>query len=91
MASIADERHVEVAGAGALGVERRAIVPPLAGDRAAAQHDAGTRRDFLTEHAHECLEPILVAAERESQDVRAPLRVAQFARVHMLSSARCPS
>ena len=88
---VADERHVEVAGARAVGIERGAVLPPLAGHRAAAQHDAGARRDLLTEDAQELVEPLLVAAKRQPEDVRPPLCLAQFARVHMLSSTRCPS
>ena len=41
---VADQRQVEVARARAVGVERRAVLPALAGDRAAAQHDARCRR-----------------------------------------------
>ena len=38
---VADQRQVEIAGARPFGVEGRAVLPSPAGDRAAAQHDAG--------------------------------------------------
>src|SRR5688572_16867495 len=72
---VTDERQVEVAGAGAIDVERRAILPAPAGDCAATNDDGCALRDLLTDDLDQLLEALLIPAEDEPDDVRALLRI----------------
>src|SRR5205823_636977 len=69
----ADEREIEVARAGAVGVERRARLPAPAGQRAAAENDDGAGRDDLVYGAAEFVEPLATAAKGKADDIVALL------------------
>ena len=64
------KRHVEIARAGTVRIERRAIVPTITGDGAAAQHDDGARRHDVLDRAAEVVEAFEVPAEGKPDDVR---------------------
>src|SRR3954464_12371431 len=72
---VADECEIEVAGPGTIGVERRAVLPSITGDGAAAQDHSRAGRNFLTDDAEKILEAFFAAAEREPHDVGALLRL----------------
>ena len=65
----ADEREVEIARAGAVGIERRVILPAMAGDGAAAEHHDGPRRHDLVDGATERVQLFGTTAEGEAHDV----------------------
>src|SRR4051794_19559634 len=66
---VADQRQVEIAGAGTLGIEGGAVLPALAGHCAAAEHNLRSRWDFLADQPAELLEARLAAVESEPQDI----------------------
>src|SRR5438105_697752 len=66
---VSDEREVEIAGARAVGVERRAVLPSLAGDGAAPEHDRGAGRRHFPDLRDEPIELRPVAIERETDDI----------------------
>ena len=66
---VADERQIEVARTGTIGVERRAILPALPGNRAAAKDHPGPGRKVSFEQIEKRLEPIAAATERQPDDV----------------------
>src|SRR5580765_5825718 len=76
---LTDQRQVEVARPRTLRIERRAVLPAMPRDRAAAKHDARSIGNLLPDHAAELLEPLGVAAEGETQDIGAFLLVGQAA------------
>src|SRR5438270_9346870 len=73
-----DERHVEIARAGTVRIERRAIAPTMTGDGAAAQHDDGARRNGFLDRAAEVVEALDAAAEGKPDDVIAFLPFGQL-------------
>src|SRR5689334_16843026 len=74
---LADERQVEIARARAVRVERSAVLPAEAGDRAATQDDRGVLRKILADQAQKRVEALLVAAKREAQHIGPFLLVGQ--------------
>src|SRR5438270_4125647 len=72
------EGEVEVARAGSVRVEGRAVAVATAGDGAAAQDGGRAVRYRRAQRVAELLEPARVAAEGEAHDVVAHLRLAQL-------------
>src|SRR5258706_1232144 len=66
---VTDEGQVEVTRAWAAHVERRTVLPSLAGDRAAAKDDGRAVWNGLAIGVAELLETFGASAERESDDV----------------------
>src|SRR5829696_7436829 len=67
----AHERHVEIAGARSVGVERLVGMPFVSRDGAAAEDHLHTGRRRLVQHAHELVVSPWVAAESEAGDALA--------------------
>src|SRR6187402_1558752 len=72
-AAIADHRDIEVAGAGTVGVERRAVVPSLAGHRTAANNHHRPGRYKLFEDATKGVVALRFATKRQPNHI-VPLR-----------------
>src|SRR5918998_282660 len=64
-----NERQIEIARTRAIGIERRTIFPPRAGDGAATHHRAHAERDRVAEDLAELLKPGFVAAKGVANDV----------------------
>ena len=75
--AVAHQREIEIARAGALGVERRVVLPALAGDGAAPQDDRGSRRHHFFDRAAELVEKRLLSVERQANHVLALLLLGQ--------------
>src|SRR5688572_9140103 len=75
---VADEREIQVAGPGSVRIEGRPVLPALAGNRAAAKHDACPRGNFLADHPEEFLEAVFAAAKREADQVAALIGFGQL-------------
>ena len=65
-----DEGQVEVTGARAVCIERRTVLPSLAGDRAAAKDNGRAGWNLLANGAAELLETFGTSTERETDHVR---------------------
>ena len=69
----ADEGEIEIARAGAVGVERSLVFPASAGDGASAEHDDRARRDDVFNGAAVCVQLFRAPAKGEPHDVLALL------------------
>src|SRR5688500_20375455 len=81
---VADKREIQVAGAGAVRVERRSVLPALAGNRAAAKHDSRPQGNLLSDHLKEFFQALLTAAKRKSDQIAALVGLGQFRLLHRL-------
>src|SRR5687768_14557740 len=64
-----DQRHIEIAGARPVRVERCAVLPAAAGDGTSPADDPGTWRDVAAQGIDELVEPLATAAERQADEV----------------------
>src|SRR6185369_2297001 len=81
------EREIEIARARTVGVERRAVFPPVPGDGTPAQNDSRAGRNHLVDRSAELLEARSVSAESEPDDVF-PLLIFGQSALHLFRGHR---